>query len=266
MGPVSPTHSPRNECGKIPEYIRPANTRARPCGRSGCAGHHFPPAPLLSKYLLYYSFSCYNHVGRDMPEFAVPKPPHPPPLPAGSNLEPHDVGQYAELDVVTNFSFLRGASHPDELVYRATELGYKAIAITDINSLAGVVRAFDATKQVIEQGGRPPKLIVGTRLTFTDGTPDLLVYVTDRPAYARLCRLLTLGKRRTEKGQCSLTLADFLDHNEGLLAAICPISADISQNALHLLREALGPTDRLSLANNCLHGADDVARLEELNE
>src|SRR6188474_565164 len=135
-----------------------------------------------------------------MPEFAVPKLRHPPPPPASNTLEPQDMGQYAELDVVSNFSFLRGASHPDELVYRAIELGYKAIAITDLNSLAGIVRAFDACKQVIEQGGRLPKLIVGARLTFTDGT-DLLVHVTDRTGYARLCRLLTIGKRRTEKGQ-----------------------------------------------------------------
>src|SRR5437763_3171007 len=99
---------------------------------------------------------------------------------------------YAEWDVTTNFSFLRGASHPDELVFRAAVLGYRAIAITDRNTLAGVVRAYDAARQVVEQGGEPPKLIVGARLAFADG-PDLLVYPTDRPAYGRLCRLLTLG-------------------------------------------------------------------------
>src|SRR5438874_9436443 len=163
-----------------------------------------------------------------MPEFAVPQLRHPPPPPAAGNLEPQDIGQYAELDVVTNFAFHRDASHPDELLYRATELGYKAIAITDINSLAGIVRAFDATKQVTEQGGHPPKLIIGTRLTFTDGTPDLLVHVIDRGGYARLCRLLTLGKRRTEKGQCSLTLQDLLDHHEGLLASLAASPAEIS--------------------------------------
>jgi len=198
-----------------------------------------------------------------MPEFAVPKLRHPPPPPSTGDLEPHDEGRYAELDVVTNFSFLRGASHPDELIYRATELGYKAIAITDLNSLAGIVRAFDATKQVIEQGGRPPKLIIGTRLTFTDGTPDLLVHVMDRPAYSRLCRLLTTGKRRTEKGKCSLTLQDLLEHHQGLLAAICLDSSFIPSEKISDLRDAFG--DRLSLATSCLHGPDDVARLEELN-
>ncbi len=199
-----------------------------------------------------------------MPEFAVPKLRHPPPPPA-TTLDPQDSGHYAELDTVTNFSFLRGASHPDELIYRATELGYKAIAITDLNSLAGIVRAYDATRQVIEQKGTPPKLIIGARLTFTDA-PDLLVHVIDRPAYARLCRLLTLGKRRTEKGQCSLTLQDFLDHNEGLLASISPTSSDIPEKILHLLRDALGKDDRLSLATNCLHGPDDFSRLEQLNQ
>src|SRR5688572_31111195 len=83
---------------------------------------------------------------------------------------------YAELDVTTNFSFLRGASHPDELVYRAAELGYRAIAVTDLNSLAGAVRAHEAARAA----GIP--LIVGTRLTFTDA-PDLLVWAPDRAAY-----------------------------------------------------------------------------------
>src|SRR5947208_13672370 len=121
-----------------------------------------------------------------MPEFAVPKLRHPPPPPTSSSLEPQDVGQYAELDVVTNFSFLRGASHPDELIYRATELGYKAIAITDLNSLAGIVRAFDACKQVIEQGGRAQKWSIGARLTFTDRTTALPVHVRARGGSARL--------------------------------------------------------------------------------
>src|SRR5512133_523422 len=126
---------------------------------------------------------------------------------------------YAELDVTTNFSFLRGASHPDELIYRAAELGHRAIAITDVNSLAGVVRALDAIKQLRPQCEKPPQLIIGTRLTFQDA-PDLLVWTPDRKAYARLCRLLTLGKRRTEKGECELWLQDVLEHGEGLIAAM----------------------------------------------
>src|SRR5438132_13227494 len=90
---------------------------------------------------------------------------------------------YAELDVTTNFSFLRGASHPDEMVYTAALLGYRAITITDINTLSGVVRAWEAAKTP------KIKLIVGTRLVFNDA-PDVLVWPTDRAAYGRFCRLL----------------------------------------------------------------------------
>ncbi|MGA2499984.1 MAG: PHP domain-containing protein, partial [Tepidisphaeraceae bacterium] len=126
---------------------------------------------------------------------------------------------YAELEAVSNFSFLRGASHPDELVYRAAELGYRAIAITDINSLAGVVRAYAARKELLAAGSYAPQLVIGTRLTLDDG-PDLLVWPTDRPAYARLCRLLTLGKRRAQKGECFLRLEDVLNSSQGLLAAV----------------------------------------------
>jgi error-prone DNA polymerase len=95
---------------------------------------------------------------------------------------------YAELQVATNFSFLEGASHPHELIARAAELGLSAIAITDRNSLAGIVRAHLAAREA------GVKLIVGCRLTFTDGSPDLLCYPQDRAAYGRLCRLLTVGK------------------------------------------------------------------------
>ena len=120
---------------------------------------------------------------------------------------------YAELDVKTNFSFLCGASHADELVYRAAELGYRAIGITDVNTLCGVVRAHEAAKEV------GLKLLVGSRLTFSDA-PDLLVWASNRAGYARLCRMLTVGKRRTEKGECDLKLEDFLNGNEGLVAAV----------------------------------------------
>ena len=96
--------------------------------------------------------------------------------------------RYAELQVTTNFSFLEGASHPHELVVRAAELGLSALAITDRNSLAGIVRAHLAAREL------DVKLIVGCRLTFMDGSPDLLCYPKDRAAYGRLCRVLTVGK------------------------------------------------------------------------
>src|SRR4051812_3948027 len=124
---------------------------------------------------------------------------------------------YAELDVTTNFTFLRGASHPDELVYTAALLGYRAMAVTDVNTLAGVVRAYEAARKI-----KDFKLIVGARLTFTDNSPDLLVWPGDRDAYARLSRLLTIGRRRAPKGECHLTLTDFLDHSDGMLAALAP--------------------------------------------
>src|SRR5262245_24417808 len=123
---------------------------------------------------------------------------------------------YAELAVTTNFSFLRGASHPEELVEAAVELGLAGIGIADRNSVAGVVRAHTKAK---EAGLR---IVVGTRLVFSDGTPDILAYPQDRPAWGRLTRLLTLGKRRAEKGDCILGLPDLLDHVAGLNLIVMP--------------------------------------------
>src|SRR5262249_43504139 len=98
---------------------------------------------------------------------------------------------YAELQCASNFSFLRGASHPEELVVQAAALGHRALAITDFNSLAGVVRAHVAAKEA------GLKFVVGARLTPEDAF-ELLVYPTDRAAYGRLARLITLGCRRVE--------------------------------------------------------------------
>ena len=142
------------------------------------------------------------------------------PMPAFTELNRHasEPGgpAYAELLTASNFSFLRGASHPDELVLQAARSGHRAIAVTDLNTLAGAVRMFDAARQ-ISKTGWAPKLIVGARLAFADA-PDVLVWAPNRVAYAKLCRLLTLGRRRAEKGECSLFLADFLENNDGLLA------------------------------------------------
>ena len=106
---------------------------------------------------------------------------------------------YAELHAKTNFSFLEGASHPDELVRRAAELGYRALAVTDRNSLAGVVRAHGAAKDA------GLKLIVGAEIT-PDDAPPVVLWATDRAAYGRLARLITQGRRRAEKGECRLSL------------------------------------------------------------
>ena len=131
---------------------------------------------------------------------------------------------YAELDVTTNFSFLRGGSHAEELVATARALGLAAIAVTDRNTLAGVVRAHLAAREV---GGI--KFIVGARLDLDDA-PSLLAYPTDRAAYGRLCRLLTLGQRRAEKGKCTLHLADAAAHAEGLIFIALP-SDDFSYSS-----------------------------------
>lgn len=126
---------------------------------------------------------------------------------------------YAELQVTTHFSFLRGASSSAELFEQAKLLGIEALGITDRNSLAGIVRAYEASK---ETGVR---LVVGCRLDLTDGT-SLLVYPTDRAAYSRLCRLLSLGKNRGGKGKCLLAWEDLVAWNEGLLAILLGDEAD----------------------------------------
>src|SRR5258708_31472172 len=110
---------------------------------------------------------------------------------------------YAELQVTSNFSFLRGASHPDELVAAAAALGHQAIAITDRNSFAGIVRAHQAAKTV------GVRLVVGVRLDLVDGT-SLLAYPEDRPAYGQLTPLLTLVKPRAPKGEAHAADAEAL--------------------------------------------------------
>jgi len=127
---------------------------------------------------------------------------------------------YAELQVTTNFSFLRGASHGDELVARAHALGLSAVAITDRNTLAGVVRAH------IEAKKRGVKLIVGARLDLEDA-PSLLCLPRDRAAYGRLSRLLSMGQRRAKKGKCILFLDDVVQYAEGqIFIALAPDTWD----------------------------------------
>lgn len=123
---------------------------------------------------------------------------------------------YAELHCLTNFSFLQGASHPEELVARAAALGYSALAVTDVNTLAGVVRANTAAKD------HPPlKLIVGSEIRPVDASP-VVVWAKDRRGYGNLCRLITTGRRRAPKGECHLTLEDIAQHAQGLLAGVVP--------------------------------------------
>ena len=125
---------------------------------------------------------------------------------------------YTELQVTSNFSFLRGASHPEEMIEQAIAYGYKAIAITDRNTMAGIVRAHTAAKKT------RIKLIPACRLDLLDG-PSLLVYPTDLQAYSNLSGLLTLGNLRTEKGKCDLYKRDVYQHTQGCkLVMIAPES------------------------------------------
>jgi error-prone DNA polymerase len=165
--------------------------------------------------------------------------------------------RYAELQCTSHFSFLRGASSCDELFGQAAELGIEALAIVDRNSLAGIVRAYEAARTT------NVRLIVGCRLDLTDGS-SFLVYPTDRSAYARLCRLLSLGKRRGGKAKCLLSWADVVAYGEGLIAVLVPDQAD-ETCALRLrhLREAFG--ERAYLALTLRRRPNDQLRLHELS-
>src|ERR1700761_6103135 len=127
---------------------------------------------------------------------------------------------YAEIGLTTNFSFLRGGSHPQDYVHEASALRLAAIGIADHNTLAGVVRAHSERED--PGGPHKPKLLIGARIVFTDGTPDILVYPRDRAAYGRLCQLLTRGKMSAdvEKGECHLAFSDLLDYAEGQLLVL----------------------------------------------
>jgi error-prone DNA polymerase len=164
--------------------------------------------------------------------------------------------RYAELQCTSHFSFLRGASSCEDLFSEAAVLGIEALAIVDRNSLAGIVRAHEAAKTT---GAR---LIVGCRLDLTGGM-SVLVYPADRPAYARLCRLLSLGKKRGGKAQCRLDWSDVVAYSEGLIAVLVPDEADdICALRLRRLSEAFG--DRAYLALTLRRRPNDALRLYEL--
>ena len=165
--------------------------------------------------------------------------------------------RYAELQATSHFSFLRGASSCEELFATAAAMGVEAIAIVDRNSLAGVVRAHEAAKAT------GVRLIVGCRLDLSDGV-SALAYPTDRPAYSRLCRLLSLGKKRGGKGKCDLVWDDLVAYGEGLVVVFVPDAAD-DHCALRLrrLREAFG--DRAYMALSLRRRPNDQLRLFELS-
>ena len=178
--------------------------------------------------------------------------------------------QYAELQVTTNYSFLRGGSHPGELVFRAASLGHNAIGIADRNTLASVVRAYAAVKDFYEDTAIPQenwiKLIVGARLETLDGY-SLLAYPMDLEGYKRLSRLLTVGNRRlTDRRQCEITFDDLTKHAKGLIAIVLPprnVDDPVFHERLHKLARLFG--DRCYLAGNFLFRGNDTARLAILD-
>lgn len=174
---------------------------------------------------------------------------------------------YCELQITSNFSFLRGASHPEELVEQAAALGYPKIAITDVNTLAGIVRAHSAAKKL------NIKLIPACRLELLDG-PSLLAYPKDRAAYGRLSSLLSLGNLRAEKGKCHLYQKDVFMHKEGIIFIAIPPDAlskgfNFEANFPHALKnykEAFGASLYLAASRN-YQGQDQkrIFRLHELS-
>jgi error-prone DNA polymerase len=166
---------------------------------------------------------------------------------------------YAELQAASNFSFLRGASHPWELVVTAKALGLSAIGIADRNTLSGVVRAWAKGREIGQ------RVVVGARLVFADGTPDVICYPADRDAWGRLTRLLTIGQRRAAKGECHLQMADLIGHGEGqLILVVAPAQID-EAFAARLERLATAHPGRAWLAASRTFAARDLARLHRLD-
>ena len=176
---------------------------------------------------------------------------------------------YAELQVTTNYSFLRSGSHPGELVERAIALGHNAIGIADRNTLAGVVRAYSAVKEFYEETAIPEeswiKLIVGARLETRDGY-SLIAYPMDLEAYKRLSRLLTVGNRRAAKEQCELYFEDIAQHAEGLIAIVLP-PRNVDDPDFHARLKKLARLfgNRCYLAGTFLYRGNDGERLAVLD-
>ncbi len=183
------------------------------------------------------------------------------------SIEP--MPDYAEVGITTNFSFLRGGSDPRAYVHQASLLRLPVIGIADHNTLAGVVRAYKELEN--PEVKHKPKLLIGSRLVFIDGTPDILVYPRDRAAYGRLCQLLTRGKRgidaeKVEKGECRLRLGDLLEFAEGQrLVLVLPHRYDAAAALKLLERLKQSPADGVWLAASLLYRGDDRRRLARLH-
>lgn len=172
---------------------------------------------------------------------------------------------YTELQVTTNFTFLRGASHPEELVDQAAKLGYSSLAITDRNSFAGIVRAHVAARKL------GMRIIPACRLELIDGT-GLLAYPTNREAYATLSALLTQGNRRAEKGKCHLYKSDVYRHKTGSWFVVIPPatlndSFDFDSpfyQTLKEYRDVFGET--LAIGASRLYNGDDAKYLHRIDQ
>ncbi len=212
----------------------------------------------------------------------------PPPSSIGACASRH-VPSYAELAVTSNFTFLTGASHPEELVQTAAAMGHAFAAVADLHTLAGVVRAHVAAKEA------GIGLAVGTRVVLGEWrtgeaakrpsaeryeldhpvTPPLrrstalLLFPTDRRSYGNLCRLLTVGKRRAPKGECHLDLHDVLEHQDGLLCVALPPRLEALDDEYLARLEGLARVfrgdDRFSIAACRDYGPDDRSRLEQID-
>ncbi|MBR0557749.1 error-prone DNA polymerase [Ciceribacter sp. L1K23] len=176
---------------------------------------------------------------------------------------------FFEIGAQSNFSFLRGASHPEEMVLAAEALGIAGLGLADRNTVAGVVRMHAAAKARPDRRTKPYPYQPGARLVFSDGTPDLLVYPMNRRGWGNLCRLLSAGNLRSEKGACTLYDADLQQWNGDLLAVVLPPdaidevrSADFAER-LTGLRLCFG--ERLHMALAPLYNGLDRQRFREIS-
>ena len=174
--------------------------------------------------------------------------------------------QYVELHCKSNFSFLHGASHPHELVQRAAEIGYAGIALTDRESVAGVVRGFIPARDLQKQGSSF-QYIVATEVHPTDA-PPMVLWPTDRAAYGRMCRMISRGRMRCEKGSSELKWRDVIEFSEGIVAGLLPTAQhsfdDLSKFLATEFRDVFA--DRNYLMCELHRGVDDGARVQQLKE
>ncbi len=180
---------------------------------------------------------------------------------------------FAELVAATNYSFLRGVSHPAEMVLRAAQLGMSGIGIADRNSVAGVVRAHIAWREV--RSALPDfRLVVGARLVFADGTPDIVAYPMTRAGWGRLTRLLTIGNRRAAKGDCILHFDDLLEWADDMALVLLRASASPREHDVvhaemrrrgeeECLRQLKAKTPHVWLAATMHRAGPDARRLAE---